>query len=166
MISKKITLIGDFSTGKTSLIKRFVDNTFSDKYLTTIGVKVSKKVINIEQNILQVLIWDIEGGTPSKPINKTYLRGMHGSIIVADITREDTIESIKNYIDIAIEISSDIPIVIAINKCDMLESSSVDEVVKKLKTIYNEYEVFSVSAKSGKNVEELFISIANKILNI
>jgi len=167
MISKKITLIGDFSTGKTSLIRRFVDNAFSDKYLTTIGVKVSKKVINIKQYILQVLIWDIEGGTPSKPINKTYLRGMHGSIIVADITREDTIESIKGYIDIIIsEVSSRIPIVIAINKRDKVDDQYAKGIVNKLKDRYGDYEIFLVSAKSGLHVEELFDSLANKILNI
>jgi len=164
MISKKITLIGDFSTGKTSLISRFVDNQFSDKYLSTIGVKISKKNIKTDSTIMQGLIWDIEGGTESKPINTTYLRGMHGCIVVADITREETQKNISLYIKTARQIVKDIPIVIALNKSDKLDILSSQDILEKIQNIYNQYNVFLTSAKNDLNVEEAFITLANKIL--
>jgi len=164
MISKKITLIGDFSTGKTSLISRFVDNQFSDKYLSTIGVKISKKTIKTDSAIIQGLIWDIEGGTESKPINTTYLRGMHGCIVVADITREDTQKNISLYIKTAQQIVKDVPIVIALNKSDKLDVLSSHDVLEKIQNSYKGYNVFLTSAKNDLNVEEAFITLANKIL--
>ena len=81
MHQKKIVLLGDFNVGKTSLIRRYVDNAFDDEYLTTIGVKISKKSLDDER----LLIWDIEGATIGKPIPKHYIKGAHGAIIVADI---------------------------------------------------------------------------------
>jgi small GTP-binding protein len=165
MISKKITLIGDFSAGKTSLIRRFVDNQFSDKYLSTIGVKISKKEIPTNTNIIQGLIWDIEGGTPTKPINKTYLRGMHGCIIVADITREETINSIESYIQIANEIVPNVPLVVALNKSDKIDEAQVKISLDNLQSKYeNRYNIFDTSAKTGLNVENLFSALANNIL--
>ena len=79
IIAKKICLIGDFNVGKTSLIRRFVENKFSDRYLTTIGVKISRKSITIEATEQQVnlLIWDIEGQTKEKAIPNNYLQGAH-----------------------------------------------------------------------------------------
>jgi len=167
MISKKITLIGDFSTGKTSLIRRFVDNQFSDKYLSTLGVKISKKLIKLDDTSIQGLIWDIEGGTKTKPLNETYLRGMHGSIIVADITRDDTIDNISNYIEIAKSVSLQIPYVVALNKSDKLDSS-VNETIKSdliSRLDISEQQVYLTSAKTGEGVEEMFVSLAKNILN-
>jgi small GTP-binding protein len=165
MVSKKLTLVGDFSTGKTSLIRRFVDNEFSDKYLTTIGVKISKKIIETSSISMQGLIWDIEGGTPTKPINKTYLRGMHGSIIVADITRGDTIEHIDDYINIINEIVPNTPIVIALNKSDKIDDKDAQDILKNLQSKYKNGKIFLTSAKSGLNVEEIFSTLATDILN-
>jgi small GTP-binding protein len=165
MVSKKLTLVGDFSTGKTSLIRRFVDNEFSDKYLTTIGVKISKKIIETSSISMQGLIWDIEGGTPTKPINKTYLRGMHGSIIVADITRGDTIEHIDDYINIINEIVPNTPIVIALNKSDKIDDKDAQDILKNLQSKYQNGKIYLTSAKSGLNVEEIFSTLATDILN-
>ncbi|MEO0836337.1 MAG: ADP-ribosylation factor-like protein, partial [Cyanobacteria bacterium J06642_3] len=90
-ISKKICLLGDFNVGKTSLVRRFVEDTFSDRYLTTVGVKISRKsmTVSTEQDIHQVnlLVWDLEGNTKFKSITPSYLKGASGSIIVADLTR-------------------------------------------------------------------------------
>jgi small GTP-binding protein len=157
MISQKIVLIGDFSTGKTSLIRRFVDNQFDDKYLTTLGVKISKKIVSKLDTIVQCLIWDIEGGTTAKPLNTTYLRGMHGAIVVADITREETINHIDLYISAVHSISEKTPIVIALNKSDKVDLKESVEILEKLKDQYkNRYNIFLTSAKSGLHVEDLF----------
>ena len=168
MISKKITLIGDFSTGKTSLIRRFVDNQFSDKYLSTLGVKISKKLIEIDCDItIQGLIWDIEGGTKTKPLNSTYLRGAHGCIIVADITRSDTLSHISDYVEKLYNISKDIPYVIALNKSDKVLEK--DAYILRMDVINSldipESKVFLSSAKTGLEVENIFLTLAKLMLN-
>jgi len=165
MISKKIVLIGDFSTGKTSLIRRFVDNQFSDTYLSTIGVKISRKNILINDSEIQGLIWDIEGGTPMKAINRSYLLGAHGCIIVADVTRSQTLESLQHYIEVMQQGSSPIPIVIALNKCDLMESASAEEIAVHIKKEYNKIEgLYLTSAKDGTGVELMFELLARVML--
>ncbi|RLA72421.1 MAG: GTP-binding protein [Epsilonproteobacteria bacterium] len=157
MISKKVVLIGDFSTGKTSLIRRFVDNQFSDAYLSTIGVKISRKNILWEENEIQGLIWDIEGGTPMKAINRSYLLGAHGCIVVADITRPQTLESLQDYIEVMQQGPSQIPIVVALNKCDLIEPSHADEIAAGVKVKQNKIEeLYLTSAKEGSGVEAMF----------
>ncbi len=157
MISKKIVLIGDFSTGKTSLIRRFVDNQFSDKYLSTIGVKISRKNLAIEDKEVQNIIWDIEGGTESKPLNSSYLLGSHGAIIVADVTRESSIENIQIYIDMIEKNSTKIPIMIALNKLDLVDSEDAKNLLERCKQMYKNSKYISLtSAKSSEGVEMIF----------
>jgi len=166
MISKKITLIGDFSTGKTSLIRRFVDNEFSDKYLSTIGVKISKKVIDVDEQKVQGLIWDIEGGTETKPINQTYLRGMHGCIIASDITRQETVDNVENYINIIQSISKDIPFIVVLNKYDKIDEQKAQTVYFDLllKLGISEERLYFTSAKSGMGVEMVFTTLAKLLI--
>jgi small GTP-binding protein len=157
MISKKIVLVGDFSTGKTSLIHRFVDNQFSDTYLSTIGVKISRKNISFKEETVQNIIWDIEGGTEKKPLNSSYLLGAHGAIIVADITRESSIESLKFYITLVSGASNKSTIVIALNKCDLLEENEAEKIIKKLQNVFQEISFITLtSAKNSKGVDALF----------
>jgi len=165
MISKKIILIGDFSTGKTSLIRRYVDNQFSDSYLSTIGVKISRKVIPVEDNEIQGLIWDVEGGTEKKPVNQTYIKGAHASIIVADITREETIDHLSSYIDMIQTIVPSTPYVLALNKADCIDREEGEKILHKTKERYKEHDtpVYLTSAKTGEGVEELFKEIAQAI---
>jgi small GTP-binding protein len=161
MISKKIVLIGDFSTGKTSLIRRFVDNQFSDKYLSTIGVKISRKNLSIEDKEIQNIIWDIEGGTDTKPLNPSYLLGSHGAIIVADVTRDSSIENIQNYIDMIQKVSAKIPVVIALNKSDLIGEDEGRELVDKLKESFSEFKFIGLtSAKNANGVELLFENLS------
>jgi small GTP-binding protein len=167
MISKKIILIGDFSTGKTSLIRRFVDNQFSDTYLSTIGVKISKKKIVLEEETIQGLIWDIEGGTEKKPVNQTYVKGAHGCIIVADITRSETIANIASYIEIITNIAPSAPFVIALNKSDCYNETERQNILQNTMMRYrNSTSSFHLtSAKTGEGVELMFEAIAQLMLD-
>ena len=166
MISKKIILIGDFATGKTSLIRRFVDNQFSDSYLSTIGVKISRKNIALEDEVVQGLIWDIEGGTEVKPVNRTYLMGAHGCIIVADITRTETMESIEKYIETVLSITPSAPIVIVLNKVDKISREQAEKMLSDTSETYRQKakKVFLASAKSGEGVETMFHTLAHYML--
>ncbi len=159
MFSYKIVLIGNFGVGKTSLIRRFVENSFSEEYLSTIGVSISKKTIDNAT----IMIWDIEGHTEFKPIYKQYLLGAKGFIIVADLLREESIEAIQNHIKLSHEVVQDAPICIALNKSDMPHTLDDD----KLSSIQNLSEsvlkVLKTSAKNGDAVEELFLTLNEAI---
>jgi small GTP-binding protein len=167
MISKKIILIGDFSTGKTSLIRRFVDNQFSDSYLSTIGVKISRKVIPLEHETIQGLIWDIEGGTDKKPVNQTYLKGAHGCILVADINRSDTIAKLSSYIDIIRKITPSAPFILALNKADCFDEAYRQKIYQDTLARYEEMSVslYLTSAKTGEGVESMFKEIAQRMID-
>ncbi|MDF1876329.1 GTP-binding protein [Sulfurimonas sp. SAG-AH-194-L11] len=169
MITKKIILIGDFSTGKTSLIRQFVDNQFSDEYLTTIGVKISKKIINIQEDLeIQLLVWDIEGQTDVKAINPAYVMGAHGVIIVADLTRQKSIVNIKEHLALSSKIIKNAPVIIALNKSDLLDNSSkIETTITEIKSSYsNISHIYPTSAKTGLNVELIFQNITKSILKI
>ena len=159
MFSYKIVLVGNFGVGKTSLIRRFVENSFSTDYLSTIGVSISKKTIGNAT----IMIWDIEGHTEFKPIYKQYLLGSKGFIIVADLLREETINQITNHIALCQEVIEDAPICIALNKSDMPHTLNETE----LQTIQNLspeiIEVLKTSAKNGDAVEQLFLKLNEAI---
>jgi small GTP-binding protein len=157
MIRKKILLIGDFGVGKTSLIRRYVDNAFDDRYLTTIGVKISRKRIQIDANEYELLIWDIEGSSSMDHIVHAYLKGASGAIFVCDISRKDTVDNLKGYIARFLE-TNPVPYVVACNKSDLLPPGQ-----PIAQTITSPEEVIWTSAKENTNVDQLFSRIAQKV---
>lgn len=161
MFRYKIVLVGNFGVGKTSLIKRFVDNSFSEKYLSTIGVSISK--INIGDST--IMIWDIEGHTEFKPIFKQYLLGSKGFIIVADLLREETIDEIQNHIKLCHNVIQDAPICVALNKSDMPHSFN-EENLKTIQSLSPTIvDVIKTSAKNGDAVENIFTKLNEKIIS-
>ncbi|MEP1446641.1 MAG: Rab family GTPase [Paraglaciecola sp.] len=164
MIQKKICLLGAFSVGKTSLIKRFVESIFSEKYLTTIGVKINKKKLSIAEQDINLMIWDLEGEDDYTEINTNYLRGSAGYILVADGTRAKTLDSALSIHKMVQDLLGDIPAVLAINKADiedqwLISPESIDNIDKNLTVI-------KTSAKSGDNVEALFTTLSQNMLGI
>jgi len=156
VIYKKILLLGDFNVGKTSLIRRYVDDSFDDKYLSTIGVKISKKSLNMHNLDIEFLIWDIEGNTPTKPIPTHYFRGASGAIFVADITREQSMLNLLNHIQTFVNLNPDSEYVIAYNKVDLLTK-------KQIENMGIDLNAFLTSAKNKMNVEVLFETLASKM---
>ncbi|MBD2770819.1 Rab family GTPase [Iningainema tapete] len=164
IISKKICLIGDFGVGKTSLIRRFVDRQFSDQYLSTVGVKISRKTIKASQE-LQMLIWDIEGSNKFKAIAPSYFQGAKGPVIVGDLTRPETLENIPEHIQSFLTVNPQSNIVIALNKSDIIAA----EYLEKIQQNYNFSEMsvintYLTSAKTGNNVDEIFQVLANSLI--
>lgn len=170
ILKKKICLIGSFGVGKTSLIRRFVFDQFDDKYLSTIGVKVTKKILPpIEGALsklyqLELLIWDIEGHEKKLPVVEEYFTGSMGAIAVADVSRKDTIEQFDQIISEYLKLAPDSKIVIVGNKID-LDSDTMDtknEIIQYAKRIKSES--FFTSAKTGENVEETFKHLGELIV--
>ncbi|HFB53827.1 MAG TPA: GTP-binding protein [Sulfurimonas autotrophica] len=155
MFSYKIVLVGNFGVGKTSLIRRFVENSFSEEYLSTIGVSISKKTIDDAT----IMIWDIEGHTEFKPIYKQYLLGAKGFIIVADLLREESIDAIESHIKLSHEVVKEAPVCIALNKSDMPHTLD-DEKLNHIKNLSpSVIKTLKTSAKNGDAVEELFLAL-------
>lgn len=157
MIRKKILLLGDFNVGKTSLIRRYIDNAFDDTYLTTIGVKISKKMLTINKTECELIIWDVEGSTPQKKIPESYMLGASGAIFVADCNREDTIDNLGDHIERFLTINPGAKYVKAYNKSDLLTEQQKEQ-------FSLEKNEFLTSAKKGENVERLFRDLAKEIL--
>lgn len=162
MFAYKVVLVGDFGTGKSSLVRRFVDNTFSEDYISSIGVSISRKQLSNDVSDTTMMLWDIEGKTDFKPIFKQYLLGAKAFIIVADLTREKTLESIKEHIQLCQESVPDLPICIALNKADIKSVNYNANELKKLSS--NIIKVYTTSAKSGDTVNEMFAALNNAVI--
>jgi len=166
-------MVGDFSVGKTSLIRRYVEGKFDDRYLSTVGVKISRRNLELpsvdgaDPQAIQLIIWDLEGQTKFKSIAPTYLQGSKGTIIVADISRPETIKSIKGHIELYRSISKDGAIAIALNKADLVEPKKSSEVLAQLQETYaaDIIQAYTTSARSGENVESLFIKLSSATLS-
>lgn len=155
---KKIVIVGHFGVGKTSLTKQFVSNMFSEKYLTTIGVNIEKKIVETSKGSVSLILWDIAGEEDLDTIKTSYLKGAHAFILVTDLTREITYSKIDNDLQYMNGIVGDIPHLVIGNKSDLLPENLVMQIKNKHNIDYIS------SAKSGENVNEFFTDIAEKLM--
>jgi small GTP-binding protein len=161
MISKKICMVGAFSVGKSSLISRFVNSIFSDRYLSTLGVKISKKGIVIDGVDLTLVLWDMEGKDDFSNVNMSYLRGSMGFFTVADGSRKETLNMALQLRKQALETAGDIPNFLIINKAD-LDWEITEDQLAALET--DGIHVIKTSAKTGCAVEEAFSLLARAMM--
>lgn len=163
MIQKKICLLGGFGVGKTSLVARFVHSIFSDKYLTTVGVKIDKKSVDVDNNRVDLVVWDIYGHDDFQKLRVSYLRGASGYLLVADGTRRATLDTAIEVQRVAEESIGPVPFILAVNKADLthdweIERSEIDELAAR------GWEVLRTSAKTGVMVEGAFSTLARAML--
>lgn len=164
MTNKKVCLLGAFSVGKTSLVSQYVHSIFSDKYLSTVGVKISKKNLHLDGKDVTLVLWDMEGRDNYADINVSYLRGSMGLLVVADGTRKETLDSALTIRRLALDVlGDDVPSYLIINKGDLAEhwevtGDMIAEAEKSgLKTIIT-------SAKTGQSVNTAFESLTKDML--
>lgn len=164
MIQKKICLLGATGVGKTSLVKKYVEGIFSEKYLTSIGVKIDKKQIELATNSIQLMLWDIEGIDRYCGFQPKYLRGASAFILVADQTRSQSL--IEGYeIQQMVKEVADIPGILAINKSDLEASWHwSDNEIEQIKSSFALS--FNTSAKTGEGVESMFTELAKLLLEL
>ena len=158
--SKKVVLIGHFGVGKSSLMRRFVQNTFSDNYIVTIGVHILKKEIKIEDQDLTLVIWDIEGKDDIQKVRSSYLLGTSGFVYVIDPTRCQTFVNFNEEIDFLKTNYPTYKIVSVANKSDLID-------IEEFKNILTEKNIsidYFASAKEGIEVENLFQTIGLKMV--
>ncbi len=163
MIQKKVCLLGAYGVGKTSLVSRFVHSIFSDKYLTTVGVKIDKKSVTLDRGQVDLVIWDIYGQDDFQKVRMSYLRGASGYLLVIDGTRLNTLDTA-----IALQKSAEatvgaVPFVAVVNKADLVNDWVIDDEV--LASLRNRgWNVVKTSAKTGAEVEETFTELAGAML--
>lgn len=164
ILQKKICMIGDFGVGKTSLVARFVKNAFSDKYLTTVGVKMDTKLIEVNPEVkAKLILWDIAGDCVLNPKTKSYLRGTSGFIFVVDGTRINTLDNVYNLKEEVDALLGEIPFVILVNKHDLIEQWEIPNTIfKELKA--RGWNILHSSAKTGENVEAAFMQLAQEMV--
>lgn len=171
-LTLKICFLGDSSVGKTSLIRKYVHNNFDDTYLMTMGTKVSKKTVNIDMPEMDktfnitFMLWDIIGDIHFRGLlHHSYLHGAAGALLVCDITRPETMESLSTWVEsLSLEGNAEIPIIFMANKCDLENERKLNEEdFKKLADVYSSLWMLT-SAKTGQNVEEVFKILGEKMV--
>ncbi|WP_340679397.1 Rab family GTPase [Paraglaciecola sp.] len=162
MIQKKICLLGATGVGKTSLVKKYVEGIFSEKYLTSIGVKVDKKELELASTKVQFMLWDIEGIDRYCGFQPKYLRGASAFILVVDRTRSQSL--IEGYeIQQMVKDVVDVPGILAINKSDLPDSWHWSD--SEISTIQSNFAMsFNTSAKTGEGVESMFTELAKLLV--
>jgi small GTP-binding protein len=160
VIHKKVCLLGDFAVGKTSLTRRFVYNLFDEKYVSTIGVRVSRKTLVVpcadEMIELTIMLWDLAGSEEFEQVRGSYLRGASGAVWVCDLTRPETLDSLRSYTDVLFAVSPAAKLILAANKRDLADQqrmvpAQIEAVAAGLGAPY-----YLTSAKTGDEVNTLF----------
>lgn len=162
MLQKKMCMLGAFSVGKTSLVRRYVESVFSDAYLTTVGVKIDKKTVEVNGQPVALILWDIAGEDEAASVRMSYLRGAAGYLLVADGTRAATLEvarSLRRRVEAEL---GPLPFVLLLNKADLVAEWAVtDDELDALRS--GGWSVRLTSAKTGAGVEDAFRELAVRL---
>ncbi|MDZ8052524.1 MAG: Rab family GTPase [Aulosira sp. ZfuVER01] len=164
MLQKKICMVGAFATGKTSLVARFVNSIFSENYHTTVGVKIDKKTVIIQEKTINLILWDLYGEDEFQKVRMSYLRGSSGYLLVVDGTRKNTLEKAFDLQTRVEEAIGKVPFIIILNKSDLTYEWEIDPIeIDAIKQ--KNWTVIKTSAKTGLGVAEVFQTLAEKIMD-
>lgn len=160
MLSRKVIITGSFGVGKTSLFNRFVYSRFDEKYLTTIGVKVDKRTVEVDDQEISLLLWDIAGEVRQDKVPKSYFLGAAGIIYVFDLSRASTYDNLASDLEFLQSLLPDAKVMCVGNKSDLLSDTELATVRQRI-MIQTDY---FTSAKTGDNVEQLFLDLAGELV--
>ena len=164
----KIVLLGDPGVGKSSLIMRFMHNRFQASYLMTIGVDILSKQLFVGNDEVLFLISDIGGQERFASVREKFYRGARGCFLVFDLTRSNTLTSIKEWKRGLEGVEEEVIYFLIGNKADLkeqitVEDENIKEMIKELKIPEDSF--FITSAKTGEKVEEAFVTFAKELMN-
>jgi small GTP-binding protein len=163
MDKKKICMLGSYGVGKTSLVSRFVHSIFADKYQTTVGVKIDKKIVTVDGKEVTLMLWDMAGEEDNAPVKINQVRDAAGYLLVVDGTRARTLDVARS---IQQRVEAEVgprPFFMLINKADLRDTWEIpDSVWAELKAAG--WTMLETSAKSGDHVEDAFLSLASRTL--
>jgi len=167
-VKAKVCLVGDIGVGKTSLVRRFVLDSFDDRYIATIGTKVTKRTVPCTWRgapaLMDLVIWDIMGEKGFRQLLKeSYFEGAHAVMAVCDLARRDTLADLYGWMDLVRGNAGEVPVVFLGNKADLESKAVVQE--PELVAIADSHDgrYAFTSAKSGLNVERVFHELAAEV---
>jgi small GTP-binding protein len=168
----KVCLVGEAAVGKTSLIRRFVQDEFDDRYITTLGAKVSKREVVFDlpgpkQIQMDMTVWDIMGEKGLRDLLKeAFFHGTKGVLAVADLTRYSTLKELDDWIQGVFKVVAEVPVVYAINKVDLRDEVMILYGDKEISEATRAFQApyYYASAKTGQNVEALFRRLGTMVL--
>ncbi|MBN2230974.1 MAG: GTP-binding protein [Candidatus Thorarchaeota archaeon] len=159
----KIVFLGEGAVGKTSLVGRFVYNSFEGDYLATIGTDIHLKMVKLEDVLVKLVIWDIAGQDNFAQLRRAYYMNASGAFFVFDTTRPETIARVDEWINALTTVTGTIPLVMLENKVD-LESAITKEQKEAISKKYG-VKIIPTSAKEDTNVEDAFTEMTQRILD-
>lgn len=166
MIQKKVCMLGAYSVGKTSLVQRYVHSIFSEKYMTTVGVKIDKKAMVVDEQDITLMLWDMVGKDDYSKVATKQLRGASGYLLVVDPTRPATFDVGLEIRKIVVDNYGEIPFVVAMNKHDLeaqwILSKEQKTQIESLKE--SGWSFINTSAKNGEAVEDVFECLTRQML--
>lgn len=164
MKSAKVCMVGAFGVGKTSLVRRFVHQQFDERYHTTLGVKIDTRIVDTTNEPVKLVLWDMEGADPfetdKRPLKRirSYMKGAHGLILVADGTRPATVKTTLGlYHDFCRE-NQFVPAIMLANKADLTAEWQFDDSV-----LPDVIDLYHTSALNGQNIEEAFTAFGESL---
>jgi small GTP-binding protein len=163
VIQKKICMVGIFATGKTSLVQQFIFSKFSEKYHSTVGVKIDRKEVQLDEATVNLVLWDLAGQDKFQSVVTSYLRGSSGIFFVVDGTRRETLDDLAGLRELVRTGVGEIPSVFAFNKVDLLSQWQIgpgDIAALEAQGCH----VLRTSAKTGEGVEAAFMWLASQTL--
>ncbi|MBL7977448.1 MAG: GTP-binding protein [Bacteroidetes Order II. Incertae sedis bacterium] len=156
-------MLGSFAVGKTSLVKRFVNSIFSEEYLTTVGVKVDKRLVKLNETEVNLMLWDLHGEDEFQKLRLSYLRGMSGYILVVDGTRKITLDRA-----LALQRNTEatfgpVPFILVLNKADLAGEWQLSE--EQIEGLLSQgWLIKKTSALTGEAVVEIFELLTERML--
>lgn len=162
VIQRKLCMLGATAVGKTSLVRRFVESMFSERYQATIGVKIDRKLIELDGTSISLLLWDLQGEDDLQRVRLSYLRGASGLIFVADGTRPETLATAKNIQEGAREVVGDLPSILLLNKADLVDQWRIDDPAVASAGM-DTVATLRTSAKEAHNVDAAFETLVREI---
>jgi len=159
-------LIGDSGVGKSCLLIRFADDTYTETYISTIGVDFKIKTIELDGKTIKLQIWDTAGQERFRTITSSYYRGAHGIIVVYDVTEQTSFDNVKSWLtEIDRYASENVNKLLVGNKCDLTNKKVVDYTTAKEFADSLGIPFLEASAKSATNIEQAFLTMASEIKN-
>lgn len=163
VVQRKVCMLGATAVGKTSLVRRFVESIFSEKYQATIGVKIDRKLVTLDDTTVSLLLWDLQGEDDFQRVRLSYLRGASGLIFVADGTRPETLLTTRSLRAQAEQTVGEVPSLLLLNKSDLADAWALDESYLETNGPTG-LPVIRTSARSGERVDEAFLHLVRRMV--
>jgi len=159
---RKVCLLGDGGVGKTSLVRRFVEDSFRDEYIVSFGTKVSKKVLELGDVELTLMLWDILGQKSDDALHSAYYKGANGALLVCDVTRIQTVEHLSKWKESFLRAAPGAKIVLVANKADLDPRIDIEKLEVAAGIMGDK--MIMTSAKTGEGVEAAFLELGAQIM--